>query len=274
MLKQRILTAVPLVIAGLGLILYLPTDYFAIVAVLILLLCAWEWAALIGAQSIVRKGLFVAVCGLIFIYLLILQRPVSAEAVVLIDIVVWIVLALSLLFYKQRDAAQAASRRQPLHAAVAPVVLGGALCAAVWLHGFEPLALLFAVAVTAAADVGAYFVGKRFGRHKLAPELSPGKTVEGLLGGVAAALLVAGIFSFILAGRSPTGAWLYPAALLLALFSVVGDLFFSMLKRESGLKDSSGLLPGHGGLLDRLDGHLAVLPVWSLMLYYVIRAGG
>jgi phosphatidate cytidylyltransferase len=125
------------------------------------------------------------------------------------------------------------------------------------------------------ADIGAYFAGKAFGRHKLAPAISPGKTWEGAIGGWLAVVIVAAAAT-VLHAFEPT---LYSALLerlgavrtvgaltLLVVFSVVGDLFESMLKRQAGVKDSSGLLPGHGGVLDRIDALLPVLPLAMLLL--------
>jgi phosphatidate cytidylyltransferase len=125
------------------------------------------------------------------------------------------------------------------------------------------------------ADIGAYFAGKAFGRHKLAPAISPGKTWEGAIGGWLAVLVVATV-AILVHAFEPT---LYSALLerlgairtlvaltILVAFSVVGDLFESMLKRQAGVKDSSGLLPGHGGVLDRIDALLPVLPLAMLLL--------
>ena len=142
-----------------------------------------------------------------------------------------------------------------------------AWCALAVIHVEEPHGhrwLLLVLMVIWAADTGAYFVGRKLGRHKLSPRISPNKTVEGLLGGAAAGLLVA------VAGAPLAGATLaqLPAVALVAVatvgFSVVGDLYESLLKRHVGAKDSGDLIPGHGGLLDRLDSVFAALPVFAL----------
>jgi len=122
--------------------------------------------------------------------------------------------------------------------------------------------LLYLLSLVWVADIGAYFIGKRFGRHKLAPSISPGKTREGLLGGLVSSLL------WMIVVYQASAGWgiaLLPFLLigvLTALASVFGDLFESVLKREAGVKDSSKLLPGHGGVLDRIDGVLAATPVF------------
>ena len=129
------------------------------------------------------------------------------------------------------------------------------------------------------ADIGAYAAGRTFGRHKLAPTISPGKTWEGVAGGMAAVLALAALWVHLIDSRWPVDSaslytrlverfgWfgLVPLALLLAAFSVVGDLFESLVKRAAGAKDSSRLLPGHGGVLDRIDALLPVLPIAMAM---------
>jgi phosphatidate cytidylyltransferase len=119
--------------------------------------------------------------------------------------------------------------------------------------------------VVAFADIGAYFSGRQFGRHKLAPEVSPGKTWEGFWGGMLASSLICGGI-LVLMGRFNSG-WIFIMVLLVSV-SVVGDLFESVLKRQRGVKDSGSLLPGHGGVLDRIDSAVAVLPWFALILIY------
>jgi phosphatidate cytidylyltransferase len=139
-----------------------------------------------------------------------------------------------------------------------------AWCALALIHREGHGWLLVALAIVWAADTGAYFSGRAFGRRKLAPRISPNKTVEGLAGGTLAAVAVAVAGAALLG----TGASMLPLVALVAfltvLFSVVGDLFESLLKRHVGAKDSGDLIPGHGGLLDRLDSVLAALPVFAL----------
>lgn len=133
--------------------------------------------------------------------------------------------------------------------------------------------LLYCMALVWVMDTGAYFAGKRFGRIKLAPSISPGKTREGVLGGVAAAcslFLLTALF-----GRWPEGSLLavFLASLIAAPFSVAGDLYESRIKRAAGAKDSSDLLPGHGGVLDRIDGLLAAVPMFSAVYLLLVPAG-
>ncbi|MDD9855584.1 MAG: phosphatidate cytidylyltransferase, partial [Gammaproteobacteria bacterium] len=159
------------------------------------------------------------------------------------------------------------------HLAQGAAVLWLAWCAAVWLrveHGAG--VALGALAVVWAADSGAYFAGKRFGKRRLAPAISPGKTVAGLVGGLAAALTVAALLAWAAADAAQIRWWL-AAALVAALFSVVGDLYESSLKRRAGVKDSGGILPGHGGILDRIDGLIAALPPFAVVWRFSEAAG-
>lgn len=151
--------------------------------------------------------------------------------------------------------------------AAGAAVLWCAWCALVWLRaGHGAGVALGALAVVVAADSGAYFAGKRFGKRKLAPAISPGKTVAGVVGGVGVAVAGAGALAWVFAPDAVR--WWLAAAMAATAFSVVGDLHESRLKRRAGVKDSGGILPGHGGILDRIDGLVAALPpfavVWQL----------
>ena len=136
------------------------------------------------------------------------------------------------------------------------------LLALLCLRAESPWLVLVAVAVAIVADSAAYFAGRRFGRHKLAPSISPGKTREGALGG---ALAVAAYAVLLATPEGPGLAVTLAAFLALFVLSVLGDLFESWLKRRAGVKDSGQLLPGHGGVLDRIDSQLAVLPMAALI---------
>ncbi|KQZ32422.1 phosphatidate cytidylyltransferase [Duganella sp. Root1480D1] len=158
------------------------------------------------------------------------------------------------------------------------VTLVACFVAILLLFARGPVYLLSVMAVVWAADIFAYFSGKAFGKHKLAPTISPGKSWEGAVGGLLAVLLLAGVtvllapsvpllqdtFAVRLAGRMGWGIMLAVLVLIVAA-SIVGDLFESMLKRRSGMKDSSNLLPGHGGVLDRIDALVPVLPIAALI---------
>lgn len=152
-----------------------------------------------------------------------------------------------------------------------PVVIGAAWLSAVLLQRAGARFLIAVVVVTVVADVAGYFVGRRFGRVKLAPSISPGKTREGAVGGIVAAALWTAAMSFYLGLCS--GVWQLlmaaGAGAFLGASAVMGDLWESQLKRQAGVKDSSQLLPGHGGVLDRIDAQLAVLPLATVLLVLV-----
>src|SRR5690606_18889100 len=147
-----------------------------------------------------------------------------------------------------------------------------AWCAMALLHASQPSGhrwLLVALAIVWAGDTGAYFVGRACGRRKLSPRISPNKTLEGMLGGMACALLAAAAFGWFAGAAPAQQPLLLVAALATFLASVVGDLFESLLKRHVGVKDSGDLLPGHGGILDRIDSVLAALPAFAVAKFWL-----
>lgn len=148
----------------------------------------------------------------------------------------------------------------------AAVYCGGLLATLLVIGAMENgrALIMFSIICVAAADVGAYFAGHQFGRHKLAPRLSPGKTIEGLGGGLLLAAIVGAVFVSIWV---PDTVWWLGAVLgaVLGGASVLGDLLESSMKRQAGVKDSGGILPGHGGILDRVDGHLVAFPLFLLI---------
>jgi phosphatidate cytidylyltransferase len=134
-----------------------------------------------------------------------------------------------------------------------------------WLYQISPWTLLFMLLIVWLADIGAYFAGKTFGRVKLAPHISPGKTWEGAIGGLVAVMVLIGIESLWL--DFPVSS-IIPLAIAVAVISVIGDLTVSMFKRTAGVKDSGTLFPGHGGMLDRADAIMAAAPVFALGLQW------
>jgi phosphatidate cytidylyltransferase len=265
--RTRILTAIVL----LGLVLLLLwrgtlawlLGVFAAVA----LRAAREWAGLCSGLTGARRWLLLATLGasLAGSYVL----PASWTAMVLAAAVAWWALGLRLVLrypalpdWLDRPLAQAAI----ILLALAPAWLALARLA----DGQRPL-LLLALALVWAADSGAYLVGRRFGRRKLCPQVSPGKTVEGLLGGLLGAAMVG-----LIAGLAMGLGGLRLAALVglvtaCAAVSVVGDLAESLFKRRAGVKDSSHLLPGHGGVLDRIDALIAAAPLFALTAPLLVR---
>lgn len=265
-LKKRIITAailLPLVILG---ILFLPLSVFMVVSGMIFLLALWEWTALAGFQSIVGR---VFCCVLIALFafsvLVILQwfgPSFVKEGVPLLIMGFWI-LALSLICLYPKYLLVWQSK-------ATGVVAGGMVLIPAWgmliaLQDLDPQWILYVLSLVWVSDTTAYFVGKRFGQHKLAPHISPAKTWEGVWGAMLATLVVAGFFYPTLELQLSWLGWIV-LSLITTVFSIVGDLFESTFKRIRHLKDSGSLLPGHGGILDRIDSLTAAVPIFTVNL--------
>ena len=265
MLKIRILTAailVPLMVLTLW---FLPPLGVGLVLGAFVLAAAWEWGALSGLQSGVARAVYLLAVALFAAYLL----RASVVTVVALAFVFWTWVLAELVFFKDLRRGVLATRGGRLASGVC--VLVPAWLAAYHLHAIDPRRpsmLLFLFVLVWVADSAAYFAGKAFGKTKLAPTVSPGKSVEGVLGGVAAVAVlgaVAGVFVWQFDGKMLV-AWL-AVAMATALYSVLGDLLESKAKRLAGVKDSGRLLPGHGGVLDRIDAFTAAAPVFVFGLW-------
>ena len=261
----RIIAAAVMAPVAILSVLYLPTPYLAGLVAAIMMLGLWEWALLSGLQETLPRACYLVANALVMVALVWAAGP-KLYTLKLISVIgaAWWLLALLWLKNFQFAAGDSAFSRalKLLAGSLSVIPAWSALC---WLHQSQPRGpgwALFAVAIIWAADTGAYFVGVRFGKHKLAPRISPGKSWEGFFGGIAASLLLALIALPLLHLGWPSA----PAFLLLTfvtmLISVAGDLFESLLKRHASIKDSSDLIPGHGGVLDRLDSLLAALPIF------------
>jgi len=272
MLRTRVLTAVVLAAALVAALFGLPAAGWTAVALLILALAAWEWWGFARAAQLNRLAytLGVTVVGAILVWTLGLWtgRPgaLMLYPVYVVALVFWMV-AVPVWLHLFSSAPPA---RVVLATGV--IVLVPTFLALVHLRNIHPAALLLTMGIVWIADIAAYFAGRRFGKRKLAPRVSPGKTRAGLYG----ALVAAGIYAVVWAGQSPgllpplvrdmpgTVLWTLVLVESLAVLAVLGDLFESALKRQAGLKDSGRLLPGHGGVLDRIDALTATLPVAAL----------
>lgn len=271
MTRTRVLAALVMAPVAIAAILLLPTPWLAAAAAGIFLVGLWEWFKLAEIDDTLARTLLL-VANLLLMVLLVWASGTSSgfspalfQSITLLGVAWWFIALAWLRFNTFASNHQTYARAFKLAAGTLAVV--PAWCALCLIHLGEPNGhrwLLVALAIVWAADSGAYFAGRRFGRHKLAPRISPNKTIEGLAGGVAAGLVVAiaGTF-FAGAGLSVLPAVLV-VALVTVLFSVVGDLFESLLKRHVGAKDSGALIPGHGGALDRIDGILPALPIFAL----------
>lgn len=258
---KRLLTAallIPLVVWG---ILRLPTPAFVAVSGAFIAIAVWEWTGLIPLRALPAKIvyllLFAASAGAAWYGLQ--QQPDLLGVVLPVAVIEWLFAAVWLRW------PQVGRDWVAFKCVLALLALLPAWLALAALHGrvqHGPELALFIFVLMWVADSGAYFAGKTFGRHKLAPRVSPGKTWEGVAGGLTASALLA-VFAGQWFSLNGEGLVAFVAlALICAAISVVGDLFFSLLKRQQNLKDTGHLFPGHGGILDRIDSLLAAAPVF------------
>ena len=268
MTRTRVLAALimaPLTIAA---VLLLPTPWMVALAAVLFLAGMWEWFALAEIDDTLARSVLL-VANLLLMVALVWASPTDSggslvlfKLAVVVGVIWWLLAMVWLLHYDFASDHDTHARVFKLAAATVSVV--PAWCALALLHRDGAGWLLLALAVIWATDTGAYFAGRRFGRHKLSPRISPNKTVEGLLGGAAAGIAVAASGAAVLGTRGPELAMVALVAAVMVVFSVVGDLFESLLKRHVGAKDSGSLIPGHGGILDRLDSVFAALPAFAL----------
>lgn len=258
MLKKRIITAsllAPLVIAA----LFLPNILFDVLIGLVVALAAWEYAQLIKLPSPTHQYTYLAI--LLILFVLGLFVPLSY---MFIATTWWLAASFFIIKFPLGKTQWFAWRWVP------PVVGAIMICpAAIGLCELHRLPsgwgwVLLLLLIVWSADIGAYFVGKYFGKQPLAPLISPKKTVQGLYGGLVAVIIVAGIYVFFWHFSIFSEPYFLILILLVFMLSVIGDLVESAIKRWMDVKDSGNLLPGHGGILDRIDSLLAAAPVFAL----------
>ncbi|APV52116.1 hypothetical protein BWI17_22070 [Betaproteobacteria bacterium GR16-43] len=268
MLLTRVITALVLLPVVLGLIFFAPRTVWAFFALLVILAAAWEWARLCGFDAIAHRGFlaFAAAlgAGLATLYLVspLHLYPGVSQALLWAAAAFWIV-AVPVWFKVKPNP------KPWVLGLVGALVLLPFWVALVDLHDRGRWLMLAALVVVWIADIGAYFAGRAFGKRKLAPAISPNKSWEGVYGGLAGVLLYGVILlAWSSGGFTPSGWWaaFLAALVLLTAVSVLGDLFESWMKRHAGVKDSGTLLPGHGGVLDRIDALISTLPVAALLV--------
>jgi phosphatidate cytidylyltransferase len=269
MLKTRIITAVALLAGLLTIVFFASTEVWALITLGIVLLGMVEWSNLIRLQKNQKYFLLLVTLVLGFLIAFMHLTPFYYYQ----NHVVLAVLAVSSLFWIAVAPLWLITRKTFTNALVMSV-LGLFLIFATWLalvglHAINPFLLLGAIATVSIADSAAYFAGKKFGRHKLAPEISPGKTWEGVLG----ALFAVTLYGIALCYYKQFSLWLIVCLWLLVGLSIIGDLVESLLKRKADLKDSGQLLPGHGGILDRIDGLMPTLPITLFFIYLPFLTG-
>lgn len=276
MTRTRVIAALVMAPLAIAAVLLLPTPWMVALAAVVVLGGLWEWLRLAGVDDgLARSTLLVANLLLILALVWASASDPNGSMVLLklfcvAAVIGWLLVAIWLRHPQFASAPDARSRMIKLTAGT--LVMVPAWCALGLIHAGEPNGhrwLLLALAIVWAADTGAYFAGRRFGgklfkERRLAPRISPNKTIEGLLGGLLLAVVVGVVFAPLAGAAANQLPAVALVALLAAGFSVLGDLFESLLKRHAGVKDSGNLIPGHGGLLDRLDGVLAALPVFAV----------
>lgn len=265
MLKTRIMTAIVLLGLFLPALFWLPLFAWATIMLGLSLVCLREWAGFLQFNRL-QTTVYLAISTLVGVILLFGLVHLGFHwlfyqslSVFVLATVFWLLIVPVALyfntFFKQ---------------AFLNACIGGGLMLSLWMalvvaKAVNPYVLLVIISTIWLADSAAYFAGKQFGRHKLAPAISPGKTWEGVLGALAAVTGYAGILYG--SGWVATG-WIFPGMWLITIVGIYGDLFESFFKRRANLKDSGQFLPGHGGLLDRVDGVVPALPVGLCLMFW------
>lgn len=281
MLVKRIITATVLIVVIMSvLILFHQSPWVLWAYAGITLLAGWEWVGLLSApermKPLGKLGFLAFLAMLLFtLQTLVLPVPRHVQWLFWIDLVFWGWILCGLYHYQTRGTALGLAR--PIVKLITAWVLLATFFVAIIVlvnqgvvAGVGAGWLIWSIAMVAAFDSGAYFAGKGLGKHRIAPAISPQKSWEGVAGGVLASGLMAMIGYFMLGlARSK----LLPFVLisvLIAAFSIIGDLYESWLKRQAGVKDSGHLLPGHGGILDRMDAHIFALPCYAIMTGFFV----
>jgi len=285
MLFQRVITALvlaPLVVLA---IFMLPHVYFSLIWGIIILIAAWEWANLADVKSIITKVLFLLA---LFIPMLLLhfwtqllevisqlanwtdvrEYSGAVEFLMIPAVLFWVWVMLRI----RKGGSELLKLKLGLGK---KLLMGGSVLLAAWFFLSrlmvleEPAMTMYLFLLIWAADIAAYFTGKKFGITKLAIEISPGKTLEGMYGALLAAVVMGLCFTLYFNFSALSIIDFILLSVITVLVSIYGDLFFSAAKRIRGVKDSGAILPGHGGLLDRLDSVIAAIPVFYAGVWFI-----
>ena len=284
MLKLRIITALVLVPLVVFATLKLSSEYFTLIFGIIMLAAGWEWTRLIGIEPILKRSLFLGGMLLIMAFIqswtvlleLILQiftldiRPYSGVIeLLMVPPLIWWFLIMLLIRNAPVELLQLEVKPKYQY------MIGWFVLTAAWmllsrLRTIEsPEMTLYFLILIWVADITAYFVGRKYGKLKLSPEISPGKTVAGFYGALGGAAICGIAFGVYYEAQVIIFLDMIMLSLITVLVSIYGDLFFSLVKRRAGIKDSGGILPGHGGILDRLDSIIAAAPVFYAGIWFI-----
>jgi phosphatidate cytidylyltransferase len=275
MLKTRVITALVLLAVLLPILFLLPAIYIGAFFLAAVLAAAWEWSTLLNPQARRAAWLYALFCLAIILFLLVMQNPSWQFALLLLSVIFWFFIAP---FILAKGINLSLQKLRPFYVVLGLILLPATWFSLVFLRELGLVFLLTSIALVWVADIGAYFIGKAFGKRKLTIQISPGKSVEGAIGGLILSYGYALLCVIYLPFESTIfGAWairfgwvaMFLMVTVLVAFSIFGDLFESQLKRLAEVKDSSHLLPGHGGVLDRVDALIPTMPIAALLAGFV-----
>lgn len=269
MLKHRIITAAILTPIVIAVILLPESSWFTLFLTVIVAIGAWEWAALCKLPE--KYRVIYSACVLILLAGIYLANNINLYMnIILLGLIYWcFALVMVVAYQKQRNFLPKSS--------TILILIGVLLLVPMWsslivLKSFSdnPVSLLlFLMLLIWSADTAAYFCGKKWGKHKLVSRVSPGKTWEGMIGGVLAGLVIS-LCYIIVSNKDLANEWIFISLSIITIFiSVLGDLMESLVKREANIKDSGSILPGHGGVMDRIDSLTAAGPIFVFGLSYL-----
>jgi phosphatidate cytidylyltransferase len=269
-LKARLITAALLAVIVVGAVYLIPPEATALLLGTFLVAAAWEWGALIGWKSLVGRLAYTVAIAILAIFVWYWNETFGIFSSLYRFAVVWWVVAGILIVAAQREVLGKLINLAS-NGVAGLVVLLTAWSAIIWLLQNDRVMLLSIFALVWVTDGAAFFVGKRWGKHRLASNVSPGKSWEGVAGGLVCGVLCGIGIGHAVVFSGPARIAFVAIVVLTILASVIGDLFESMLKRNTGVKDSGRLLPGHGGVLDRIDGMVAAAPVFVAGLHHWVN---
>lgn len=275
MLKTRVITALVLLALVLPSLFLLPQAYWAILTALFIGVGAWEWGGLLGMRESARRVLGASLSALCAVVSLLAPAAMGVGTDGLAAPWVLVVYGVAAVFWCL-VVPRWMAKKWPLPRGWAGILVGLVVLFPTWLALVQlrvpgPAILLAILAVVWIADIAAYFFGKAFGKNKLAPAISPGKTWEGAIGAGLGVVLYGSVLRIVYAFEPVAMPFWILCLLAVTAISIVGDLYESLLKRQAGLKDSSNVLPGHGGILDRIDSLTSTLPVVALLWLLLLK---
>lgn len=259
MLKQRVITAFILIVATLGVLYFFPPAWFCLLTGAVALAAAWEWTSLMAVKKLAARLLYLTL--MLFIFFNALFIPITY--IFVMSLIAWLCATILIIIYPR--ASEWWGQGFFWRGLMGILVLLPCWVAVNYIRNQNDgvNALLFLFVLIWGADSAAYFSGKMWGKHSLAPRVSPGKSIQGLLGAITFSIIITLLALWLFQVSFQGWLWAVLLSIITVIFSVIGDLFESMLKRRVGLKDSGCLLPGHGGLLDRIDSLTAAAPIFA-----------